>query len=433
MNYKNGLLFDADFQKELKENFCYADADPLYGERLFFENSGGSLRLKAAVKAKARIEQHPDCPERFHQQALKMNRLVQEGTRDILSCVFGTESGALITELTASQTMFHMVELIMENISGTNAVVSVLEHPSAFDAVAYYCQKTGKELRVIPADPATGAIDPDTAASLVDENTCLLSVMSASNVTGAIMDISAIVRKARAKKPDLYILADAVQHAPHCALDVEQLQVDGMNIAPYKFFGIRGCGFAWVSDRMARLPHRKLLGKEQTVFALGTPTPGNFAAMQVVIDYVCRIGATFINATDRRTLYREGMERIHLQERALLHRLLEGTDACPGLRYIPGVQVYADDLELTRRDLIVAIGITGMDVSDSVQEYEKRGVIVCDRSNRSMYAKRIVEALGLEGVIRVSPLHCHGTDDIDKFLQITGEIARAANQTKNGE
>ena len=177
----------------------------------------------------------------------------------------------------------------------------------------------------------------------------------------------------------------------------------------------------------------ELLGKEQTVFALGTPTPGNFAAMQAVIDYVCRIGATFSNATDRRALYREGMERIHLQERALLHRLLEGTDACPGLRYIPGVRVYADDLELTRRDLIVAIGITGMDVSDAVQEYEKRGIIVCDRSNRSMYAKRIVEALGLEGAIRVSPLHCHGTDDIDKFLQITGEIARAANQTKNGE
>ena len=74
-----------------------------------------------------------------------------------------------------------------------------------------------------------------------------------------------------------------------------------------------------------------------------------------------------------------------------------------------------------------------MDVSNAVQEYEKRGVIVCDRSNRSMYAKRIVESLGLEGVIRVSPLHCHGTDDIDKFLRITGEIARAADQTRKGE
>ena len=36
-----------------------------------------------------------------------------------------------------------------------------MEHPSAFDAVEYYCKKTGKEMRVIPADPATGAIDPE--------------------------------------------------------------------------------------------------------------------------------------------------------------------------------------------------------------------------------------------------------------------------------
>ena len=43
MEYPKGLLFEESFQKELKEKFYYTDADPLYGERLFFENSGGSL------------------------------------------------------------------------------------------------------------------------------------------------------------------------------------------------------------------------------------------------------------------------------------------------------------------------------------------------------------------------------------------------------
>ena len=81
-------------------------------------------------------------------------------------------------------------------------------------------------------------------------------------------------------------------------------------------------------------------------------------------------------------------------------------------------------MALSRRDLIAAIAIDGMDVSDAVKAYEKRGVIVCDRSNRSMYAKRIVEALGLTGAIRVSPLHCHGADDIDRFLAVTKELAR---------
>ena len=53
MNTEHGMLFPEEYQKHLKSQFCYADTDPLYGPRLFFENSGGSLRLRAAVEAKA--------------------------------------------------------------------------------------------------------------------------------------------------------------------------------------------------------------------------------------------------------------------------------------------------------------------------------------------------------------------------------------------
>ncbi|MBE7062262.1 MAG: aminotransferase class V-fold PLP-dependent enzyme [Ruminococcaceae bacterium] len=423
MNYQNGILFDEKFQKELKEKFYYADADPIYGKRLFFENSGGSLRLRKCVEAKTECEQFPDCPERIHERSLYLKGLVEKGTKEILEILFGAKSGALITELTASQTMFHMVGLIMENIPGTNAVVSSIEHPSAYDAIEYYCKKTGKEMRVVPANPKTGGIDPETVLEYVDENTCLLSIMSASNISGNIMDIESIVSGARRIKPDLYIISDAVQHAPHHSMDVEKLQIDGMNFAPYKFFGVRGCGFAYVSDRVAALPHHKLIAKEQKVFELGTSAPGNFAAALEIINYVCDIGKAFIEDTDRRSLYNEGMRRIHLHERALLYRMLEGTDKIPGLRHIPGVTVCVDTEDITNRDLIAAIAIDNIGMTDCVAEYQKRGVTVYERVDTSIYSKRILEALGLKGAIRVSPLHCHGTDDIDKFLLITAEIA----------
>ena len=426
MEYKNGLLFEEKFQKKLKEKFCYANADPLYGERLFFENSGGSLRLKKCVEAKAEHEKFPDCPERIHERSLYLKGLVEKGTKEIMEIIFGAKEGSLITELTASQTMFHMVGLIMENIPGTNAVVSSIEHPSAFDAIEYYCKKTGKEMRVVPANPLTGGIDPDEAVKYVDKNTCLLSIMSASNISGNIMDIETIVKKARSIKPDLYIISDAVQHAPHHSMDVEKLKIDGMNFAPYKFFGVRGCGFAYVSERVAALPHHKLIAKEQSVFELGTSAPGNFAAAIEIINYVCDIGRHFTEDDDRRTLYNEGMRRIHLHERALLYRMLEGTDKVPGLRHIPGVAVCVDTEDITNRDLIAAITIDNIDMTDCVAEYQKRGVTVYERVDTSIYSKRILESLKLRGAIRVSPLHCHGTDDIDKFLMITTEIAKHA-------
>ena len=424
MDFEKGILFDDDFQKSLKTQFLFADSDPVYGKRLFFDNSGGSLRLKRCVEKKAEIEAFPDCPERIHARSVYLKGLVQQGTKEILEIIFGAKSGALITELTASQTMFQLVGMIMENVSGTNAVVSSIEHPSAYDAVAYYCQKTGKELRVVPANHKTGGIDVDEVLKLVDENTALLSIMSASNISGNIMDIKEIVKRARQIKPDLYIVSDMVQHAPHCKIDVEDLQLDGANIAPYKFFGVRGCGFAYVSDRVTKFPHHRLLAKPQETFELGTSAPANFAQMMQVIDYVCEIGEHFIGKKSRKETYDEGMRRIHLQERALLNRLLEGTTQVKGLRHIDNVTVYVDTDDLKQRDLIVAMGVNGMDFTQCVAEYQCRGVTVYERINTSIYSKRIVEAIGIQGAIRVSPLHCHGKEDIDEFLKITADIAR---------
>jgi selenocysteine lyase/cysteine desulfurase len=293
----------------------------------------------------------------------------------------------------------------------------------------YYCKKTNKELRVLPVNPDTGAVDPQIIDKYVDENTALLSVMSASNVTGSIMDIQGIVKKAREINPSLYIISDAVQHAPHAVMEAKRLGLDGMNFAPYKFFGIRGCGFAYVSKRVANLPHRKLIKKPSTVFELGTSAPANFLAAQEIINYVAEIGNYFIQSEDKATLFREGMHRIHLHERALLHRLLEGSDSVKGLRHIRGVKVHADNKDLTKRDLIAGISIEGISHQNAVIEYEKRGVIVCDRVRTSIYAERILCALEIEGAIRVSPLHCHSFEDIDEFLEITEQIA---NLYKNG-
>ena len=424
MNYPNGLLFEDALQKNLKEKFCHADSDPEYGKRLFFENSGGSLRLKKCVEAKAEFEKFPDCPERIHERSLHLKDIVETGTKEILEIIFGAKKGSLITELTASQAMFHMVGLIMENIPGKNAVVSSIEHPSAFDAIEFYCKKTGKEMRVVPANKKTGGIDPDEVIKYVDKDTCLLSIMSASNISGNIMDIATIVKKAREIKPDLYIISDAVQHAPHSVLNVEELKIDGMNFAPYKFFGIRGCGFAYVSERVAALPHHKLIAKDQSVFELGTSAPANFKAAMEIINYVCYIGKHFTNSQNKKALYNEGMKRIHLHERALLQRLLEGTNKVPGLRHIDGVKVFVDTKDLTQRDLIVAMAIDGMDFTECTAEYQKRGVTVYERINTSIYSKRILDALGIDGAIRVSPLHCHGLDDIDEFLSITADMAK---------
>ena len=424
------VMFDPSLQAEIKDRFYYVNEDYQGRKRQFFENSGGSLRLKAAVAEKARLESIPDCPERVHDISLMLKEVKAKGVRDIMEVIFGAKPGhgALVTELTASQVMFQIVRTIMENAGfGTNAVTTSLEHPSAFDAVQYYCERTGRELRVAQASPVTGGVELDEILSHIDKDTTLLSVMSASNVTGYLFDIETIAREARKINPDIYIISDAVQHMPHGVLDVEACGLDGCNFAPYKAFGIRGCGYGYVSDRVAKMPHHKLLGKAETEWELGTFPHSNYAAISAVVDYMCWLGGHFTDATDRRTLFTVGMDHIHLQEHSLLVYMMEGSEAVPGLRHIPGVTVFLDSEDDVDRDLICAVGIDGMDLTKAVAEYYKRGVTVFERLNTSLYSKRIVESIGLTGCIRVSPLHCHDKGDIDDFLRVTAEIVASRN------
>lgn len=416
-------LFAPDLQAEIKKRFFYVDEDHQGRRRLFFENSGGSLRLKAAVKAKTDYEGIPDCPERIHDIAKTLCEVKAKGIRDILEIIFGAKSGALVTELTASQVMFRITRAIVENVPGKNVVTTSIEHPSAYDAAETYARRTGKEFRVAMANPATGGVDTDEILRHIDKDTCLLSVMSASNISGYIFDLKSIVEGARKIKPDLHIISDAVQHIPHGRIDVDALQLDGASFAPYKTFGIRGCGFGFVSDRVAALPHDKLIAKPEREWELGTFPPSNFAAVSAIVDYVCWLGGHFSDSLDRRALYSAGMDRIHRQEHSLLLRMMNGTPDTPGLRHIPGVSVYLDSSDATDRDLISAIGIDGMDCTRATAEFFSRGVTVYERVNTSLYSKRIVESLGLEGAIRVSPLHCHDARDIDAFLKVAADIA----------
>lgn len=423
MNNDDGNFFSDELMHEIKGRFHYVDHDLNGRERLFFDNAGGSFRLKAATEQFARIDAMPDCPERIHELSLFLQKVQADGTADVRT-ILNAKGGSVYASLTASGAMFDMVRAVVENVPGTNMVTSVLEHPSSYDAMALYAKRMGKELRVAKSNPITGGIDVQEIVGLVDQNTCLLSVMYASNISGAKIDVDEIVKCARVVKPDLHIIVDAVQHAPHGLIDLQKTPVDGINIAPYKFFGCRGSGLSWLSERASVLPHHKLSGKKADFWDLGSAAPAQFAVVTEIVNYVCWLGGQFTSSDDRRTLFACGIDKIASHERALMSRMLNGDSDIIGLREMAGVKVFLDYEDLTKRDLILAIGFDHLDHTQAVREFEKRGVIVYERVATSLYSKRMLDSFNLEGAIRVSPLHCNSASDIDKFLQITLQISK---------
>ncbi|SFQ11792.1 aminotransferase class V-fold PLP-dependent enzyme [Variovorax sp. 770b2] len=422
LDHPRGLAFSDALMREVKARFLLVDHDHHGRERLYFDNAGGSFRLKAAAERFAAVDAIPDNAERIHATAVELQQIQAKAGED-LRTILHAQGGSVYASLTASGAMFDMVRAVAENVPGTNMVTTVLEHPSAFDAMSLYASRLGRELRVARSNPVTGGVDVEEIVRLVDKDTCLLNVIYASNISGAKLDMAEIVRRARAIKPDLYILVDAVQHAPHGLIDLQKTPVDGINLAPYKFFGCRGSGLSWMSERAAVLPHHKLAGKKPDFWDLGSSAPWQFAALTEIVDYVCWIGGQFTDATERRALFVEGIGRIELHERALLAALLDGIGNATGLREMRGVEVFLDHEDLTRRDLILGIGFDRIDCTQAVVEYGKRGVTVYERVATSIYSKRMLESFGLEGTVRVSPLHCHSMADMEKFLRVTQEIA----------
>ena len=424
MSTYSDRMFTEEELAEIRAQFYYVDEDYYGRKRLFFDNAGGSLRLKKAEEAFHRIDSMPDASEHSNSLALELAALEDRGREDIKHVIFNAKSGTIYPTYTASQIAMEMVRVILENAKGTNVVTTMLEHPSVFDAARMYSEKHGMELRVAGVNKETGGVDAETILGLIDENTALLCCMAASNISGYIYETEKICKKAREINPDIYVYIDAVQHAPHGSLDPEKWGADVTSFAPYKFFGVRGFGIAFLSDRVSAFAHHRLLGKAEDDWEIGSPATAQFAVITEIINYVADLGKkAFPEETDRRKLFEAGMQRIADHERGLLWMMLEGTGDVPGLRHIPGVIVQMDGKDLMTRDLILGVEFEHLTCQQAVAEYEKRGVITFERALTSMYSKRMVEAFDSKGMVRLSPLHVNTPAEIRQFLQITQELA----------
>lgn len=416
--------FDKGLLKAIRSKFEFVDSDPYIGPRIFFENAGGSLRLKSVIESVVKDIGVPDAQSRPNPSAKHLSEIYNQGIEST-RVLLGAQNGVIFSEQTASRALFSINSAIISSTSGKNVVTTSLEHPGSYDSLAANAIRTGKELRTAPADKNDGCIRVEEILKLIDKETSLLCFTYASNITGAVLDASEIIREARRIKPEIFIVIDATQHVPHGLIDIDVLGgIDGLVFAPYKAFGKRGIGIGYVSDRTAQLDHDHILAKGSLTWELGSPDPLAFATMKDVVEHISWIGSHFSASANARDLIVEGMNAIRQQELSLLQRMIDGSDEIPGMRSIKNAKVNFIPEDIENRDCIVALSFDNVDSESAVKLYAERGIIVFDRKVSNVMSKRCLEALGVDSIVRVSPLHCHSFEDVDVFLKATAEIAR---------
>jgi len=418
--FDNGL-FTPELLNEIRNLFMYPDWDPYTGQRTYLEASGGSLRLKSVVDTIAREAALPDELYRFNPASEVVVNAVDKGTEDV-KLFLGAKSGYIMPAHSATHAMFRALDAVTSHFPGKNIVTTELEHPAVLSSTQYFAEKNSLELRMAHLSKETSMAPKESILELIDKDTCILAFQHGSNQTGAINDVKTIIREARKIRPDLYVLVDAVQYAPHAEIDVEEYQADAYAFGPYKAYCVKGIGFAHISERLAKLPHERLFGKPETNWMLGSPAHMMYASWSATVDYLCWLGSHFTDSLDRRTQIVAAKDAIQSHMMALLNRAMKGTDNTAGLQDFDHVSVCGMPQDIGKRLCIFLYRLAGMDSSTAIGRYNQEHGIRLAARVKDAYSTVPLDALGWPDAVRLSAAHYNTPEEIDLFLKATAAL-----------
>ncbi len=415
-----GGLFPPQLMQEIRDQFVYVDWDPYSGRRIFFDAASGACRPKRVVEAMAFETCLPDQQGRANPGSRHAVEVTAKGIEDLMT-FFGARAGNIIPGWSSSHVIYGITNAVLASVPGTNVVTTGLDHASVRSAVSQFAAAYGKEERIAEADRDTASIPLSKILEKIDSRTCLLAIIHTSNVTGEVFDVATIVHEARKIKPDLFVMVDGVQYSPSDLIDVEAIGADAYVIAPYKNYGVKGCGYAHASDRLARLPHWKYTFKPPVCWDLGGVEHQSYAAWSAVVDYLCWLGRHFTDSTDRRALVVAAMTRIKAHQTALLSLLLDGTDTAPGFRRMPQVTVYGMGEDLNRQSLLVGFNLQGIESASACEMYRERQIRLHAPGHDPFFAA-MLQQIGIPSFVRLSGCHYNSAEEVEMFLKATASV-----------
>lgn len=412
--------FDIDLLEQIRSQFWFADHCPYAGERIYFENAGGSLTLKSVIERTTEIGAIPDNEHRNNAASKAMSLIVEQGLKD-LSTFFGARSGTVFGGETGTECLFRLIRsAALAAPSGGNIVASSVEHPSTYSATQLWAERTSRTWIEVPFNTRSGLVSAEDYAACVTPDTRIATVIHTNPVTGIVMDIKSIICAIRAIAPECFIIVDGIQHAPHGYLEVDEYGADAYAVSMYKVYSKFNNGYAWVSERMSHIPHEKILGKPSDAWELGSRDPSALAAVSKVIQYLSWLGKQVSPADDTRNLLMAAGDAMLAHEHALIARLMNGTDQHRGLLHMPGVKVLGTH-DLRHREGVVSFGVEGRESSDIVAELEKRAIRLHTRSS-DIYSGNILRPLGLDSIARLSLAHYNTPQEVDAFLSAMNKL-----------
>ena len=284
--------------------------------------------------------------------------------------------------------------------SGTNVVITAMEHHANILPWQLLAKENGLELRIVRLTD-TQEVDLNHLEELLDRKTILLSITHVSNVLGICNPLAEIIE--RAKSYDAPVLVDAAQSIVLKSIDVQRAGVDFLVFSGHKMFGPTGIGILYTSPRYQPDFHPHLVGGgmvrevsfDRTEYATypsllepGTPNIAGIIGLKAAIE--------FIHGIDRE----QEDDRLNRLGRSLK----EDLNGYEDIRLLSGVGTDSH---------IVSFDIPGIHPHDIA--YFLGGHEICVRAGHHC-AEPLHMALNCHASIRVSLSIYNDYRDVTKFM-----------------
>jgi cysteine desulfurase family protein (TIGR01976 family) len=302
---------------------------------------------------------------------------------------------------------------------GDEIVLSRMDHDANVAPWLLLAEDLGLIVRWMDFDTETYEFPEDALSKVLSGKTRLVAMGMASNCTGTVHDVKRFTAEAKAAGSLVYL--DAVQHAPHYAIDVQELGADIVVSSAYKWFGPHQ-GILWGREALLKETFGykvRPAGEEPPhKFETGTLSHEGMAGTLGAIEYLEQFG----KGGTRAERIASAWEAMAEHEHAITLRLLEGLKTFKGLT-IRGI---TSANAMHRRVPTVSFTIEGHHPNQLAQGFARDNIFVWSGHN---YAIEPVSRMGLMekgGVLRVGLAHYNTEEDVDALLSSLTRQTRSA-------
>jgi cysteine desulfurase family protein (TIGR01976 family) len=397
-----------------------AEFPALAGDTVYLDNAGGSQVLaRVANRVRDYLLTSSVQLGASYAQSQAAGEKVLQARRAVAELINAPHDDEVVMGGATTALMFVFTQALLAGVSrGDEIIVTDSDHEANIGGWLRL-QQAGAVVKVWKVNRDSLELELEDLDRLLGPRVKWLAMTHASNILGSVNPVEEVARRVHAVGGRICV--DAVAYAPHRLVDVQACGADVVVFSFYKVFGPHYAVLWGRREMLLALPslNHYFIGADVLPYKL-QPGNVNYELSYGCIgirDYLVDTGTALGETGGARQRMQTAFDAFERHEDALAERLLGWLRGRKGVRIIG--RPMADQ---RRRVPTISFVVAGVQSEAVVRHVDGHGIGI---RFGDFYAKRLVDALGLQGqggVVRVSMAHYNTLEEIDRLIVALDEV-----------